>query len=130
VAVASDSSHRITSLFCDATFSTASLAATMILARNPSKQRSHAFWRIVGGYLGLALIAFAALLISWRNGMSAIEALQERPVEIFTIPVGFAAFSVASAVQFRAHLSTAERILGCLPALVLVVVAAFLWHGV
>ena len=102
----------------------------MILALNPSRQRTHALWRIAGGYFGLAFIVLGACLISWLDGVSALEALQRRPIELFTMPAGFAAFSAASAIQFRAHLSPAVQVFGYLPALVLVFVAAFLWRGV
>jgi hypothetical protein len=93
------------------------------------KARKHAHMRIAGGYFGL-LVFGVCVYIALRNGEhSVVGALTNRSVQIFTFPSMLAAFSVASAIQFRAHLGFAARVAAFVPAILLVGLGAWSWGG-
>lgn len=79
------------------------------------KARKYAHMRISGGYFGLLILGVCVYIALRNREHSVVGALVNRSVQLFTFPSALAAFSVASAIQFRAHLGFAARVAAWVP---------------
>ena len=101
----------------------------MLDNRVPSRSQNYALWRIAGGYGGLAILCISIYVALQSGEATVAQALTHRGIQILAVPVMFAAFAVASAIQFRAQLGRGLQFAGLIPAAALVALIAWLWGG-